>query len=215
MKQIEGYWLPDIDQHFEKELRRTGNYQLHHLETALEYVKDFGTAVDGGAHVGLWTVEMAKRFKRVIAFEPAQDCYACLHKNTVGFPNVMVFDLALGDAFHTGLMLSDDPKRTGNTGSRYIGGPKPAHLDPFSMVMLDQQGLLALDFLKLDLEGYEYYALRGATSTILKHRPVVLLEEKDFGRRYELATGAARNLLESWGAEEVAQIGSDHVFVFR
>jgi FkbM family methyltransferase len=215
MKKVAGYYLPAADTHFERALQRHGHYQLDHLEAALSHVTEWNAAVDGGAHVGLWTVELAKRFKLVVAYEPAWDCYQCLWRNTEQFSNVWPLPTALGNETHDNVTISDDPKRPGNTGSRFIGSTKPSGLPAFEMVRLDDMHMTDLNFLKLDLEGYEHYALMGAENTIRSKRPVVLLENKDFSSRYGASRSAPAELLRSWGAQEVAQIGSDHIFVFR
>ena len=38
--------------------------------------------------------------------------------------------------------------------------------------------LTAVDLIKMDIEGGEYPALLGAQETILRHRPVIMVEEK-------------------------------------
>ena len=68
----------------------------------------------------------------------------------------------------------------------------------------------ALDFLKLDLEGYEADALEGCIEQLKRYRPVVLIEEKNLPHK-ELDY-AARKLLVGIGYAEVARSGRDVVF---
>jgi FkbM family methyltransferase len=56
-------------------------------------------------------------------------------------------------------------------------------------------------FLKVDVEGLEYAVLQGATATLSKHNPVVLLE-------YSEADDRAKRLLQSLGYAEYAYDGS-------
>jgi hypothetical protein len=44
------------------------------------------------------------------------------------------------------------------------------------IVSIDAMALPGLDFFKLDVEGYEVSALRGALKTIKKHRPWIWVE---------------------------------------
>jgi hypothetical protein len=46
----------------------------------------------------------------------------------------------------------------------------------YPVYLVDDIGLNACDLIHLDIEGYEYYAILGATETIKKFKPVVVLE---------------------------------------
>lgn len=210
MKQAGSFMLPNADTYFAPFLEQ-GGFQLDHLHAALRFVDHFGIALDGGAHVGSWTREMARKFEGVIAVEPAKDTYACLCANTHDHPNVRTVNALLGAEMGAGDLIDDDSRR-GNTGSRFMRIRREGTIP---IITIDSLGLEGLDFLKLDVEGTEYYALLGATNTIRQNQPVVVIEEKGFGRRYDLQPFAASNLLLSWGAHRVAQIGKDHVFIFN
>lgn len=209
MKQAGTFVVPDVDTYFAPFLEE-GGFQLDRLKLALSFVEEFDTAVDGGAHVGSWTREMAKVFSTVIAIEPAEDTYKCLLKNIEGLDNIVELNAALGSTSGRGKVV-DDISRQGNTGSRFMQIDSGGSVD---LVTLDSLELGNLDFLKLDVEGFEYYALKGGEQTITHFEPVVLVEEKGFGRRYDLQPFAASHLLESWGARCVANVGKDYVFVF-
>ena len=43
-------------------------------------------------------------------------------------------------------------------------------------VWADEQKITAVDFIKIDVEGYEYPVLEGALNTLTKFRPVVMFE---------------------------------------
>lgn len=208
MKRSNGFWLPSSDNYFAPFLENSEGFQLDHLEKALEYVTDFSGAIDGGAHIGTWTLAMAKRFASVLAFEPAPDTFECLEANVLGKRNINIINSALGE--YDGMTsIIDDVKRLGNTGSRYI---QPGNDVP--MVRIDSMNLDGLGFLKLDVEGYEYFALKGAEDSIMKYHPVVVIEEKKFGPRFGTPVGKASEFLIGLGMHEVACIGKDYIFIF-
>lgn len=209
MKKAGEFMLPDVDTYFAPFLE-SGGFQLDRLSMALKYVESLNVAVDGGAHVGSWTKEMSKVFEAVYAFEPSKDTYECLTENTFQCGNVIRFNSALGSSSGFGDVV-DDSTRQGNTGSRFM---KMSDNGIVPVLKLDELGLEELDFLKLDVEGFEHATLLGAEVTVRSFRPVVLVEEKGFGRRYDLQPFAASRLLESWGARCVANAGKDYVFVF-
>lgn len=200
--------LPAADTYFAKHMTERG-FEVDHLDRALEHVTSFRTAIDGGAHVGSWAVAMAQRFTCVHAFEPAQDTFACLVKNTVDVPNVRVWNLALG-ASQMKVRIGDDLTRQGNTGARFVQDG-----DQTSMIRIDDLTLPDVDLLKLDIESYEYFALLGAVDTMMRCKPIVVIEEKDFKQRFGLPRTAASDFLKTLGAKEIGRVRNDCIFAFR
>lgn len=203
--------LPQADTYFATRLSADG-FEIDHLIPALKYVKHWRVAVDGGAHIGTWSVELARHFERVISFEPARDTFTCLQENTRGLLNIFTMRAALG-AVHAYGVVVDDPKRPGNTGARFLraNGAGDVVVRP-----LDELGLEHLDLLKLDVEGHEYEALIGGAETIRRCRPVIIAEFKRFegergGRDPELV---AELLAKSIGGyREVERTRNDRIFV--
>jgi len=212
MKQHGGLWLPDSDQYFGKIFEKENGFQIDRLNIALSYVTSWGYAIDGGSHVGTWSIEMAKQFKYVLSFEPAPDTFECLCRNTKEFLNIEQFNEALGD--RQGLVTSmDDITRPGNTGSRFV---KQDPNGEIPMDSIDNLDLPSLGLLKLDLEGAEYLALKGAKETICRHKPVVFVEiKKGMAERFNNDMYAPLNFLKELGAEKVDRIKSDYIYMFN
>lgn len=210
MKRAGKFWVPDIETQQVSQLEQ-GGWQLEHLDAALEHVKDWNRAIDGGAHVGSWTLAMAQRFRTVMAFEPAPDTFECLSKNVYemgGNASVSLRNEALGEVTGVAGMGEDEKYHGGNTGGRYL---KPGH--SVNIRTLDSLVLGSLGFLKLDVEGYELFALRGGEKTIRRCRPVVLIEVKHrMAARYGLRMTDAPDYLKSLGMVGLAHTGSDFVF---
>jgi hypothetical protein len=81
---------------------------------------------------------------------------------------------------------------------------------------IDSLGLLDLDLLQLDIEGYEWHALAGARQTLERCRPLVQVELRGFTERYGKTDAEVVALLESLGYKLVAsQPGNDFVFEWR
>lgn len=211
MKRVGEWWVPDAEELQLPVLAKSG-WQLDHLAAALSHVSNFRGAVDGGAHVGTWTVAMAARFKHVTAFEPAPDTHACLERNVVDrrLTNVDLSRFGLGESKAKGFGLGDDTKyHGGNTGGRYL----VAGAGDLATVNLDRFPLpLPLDFLKLDLEGFELFALRGAQRALLRDRPIVLLEDKPrMAHRFGLAPHSARDYALGLGMKVIGNVGADWI----
>jgi FkbM family methyltransferase len=188
-------------------------FEIDHLKTAMPFCRRYRTALDGGAHIGTWTCELAKNFERVIAFEPADDTFECLQANTADLTkvpaeaNVQLWKAALGQVERR-VEIVDDPARQGNTGSRHVAAGNAVE-----MMAVDQLALTDLDFMKLDLEGYELFALKGAVQTLRRCKPVVLIEVKRFTpKRFGVDHEDAATFLLGMGYIEVARKRNDRVY---
>ena len=72
-------------------------HQLENIQLAFDHVRNWSLAVDAGANIGLWAEAMAKRFDKVLAFEPGKDVFEVLHKLEDNCSNLYCIDMALGD----------------------------------------------------------------------------------------------------------------------
>ena len=176
--------------------------EVAHLDAAMAYVKSRRCAVDGGAHAGLWSERLVGLFERVVAFEPWKGHHDEFRKRV---PGAELMGCALGDALGV----------VGVRGGADNDGQ--FHVDPHGATVpvfpLDDLSLEDVDFLKLDVEGYELHALRGAGQTISACRPVVLLEENGLCARYGVAPGAAGKWLQERGYRMAEVVNKDQVWV--
>ena len=129
------------------------------------FLKKGMVALDVGANIGLHTLFMAKRVApvgQVLAFEPSPKNFSRLkeHVEKNHLENVRIFPLAVGDRRGTGFFhenLNDSSRSHFSD-----GGPGLA----IEIVRLDDicrsEGVRQIDFLKMDVEGFEMRALEGA-----------------------------------------------------
>tara|TARA_B100000959_G_C14947751_1_gene610556 strand:- start:1199 stop:1825 length:627 start_codon:yes stop_codon:yes gene_type:complete len=133
-------------------------------------------AVDIGAHVGIWTRRLAVNFCRVIAFEPLGKHIECHIKNCEGLEHIELKQVALSN--HNGFKLMTT--KDNNSGMSRLGKANfREKIRSHQMVetrTLDSYHLPKVDFIKMDVEGWENKVLEGATETILKYRPRMYIE---------------------------------------
>lgn len=148
------------------------------------------TFVDVGSHIGFYTMGLAPRFERVIAFEPSRFQYGWLRRNASlnAYDHVVCEHVALGDT--SGIAMLNVLSYEGGLNSLVpeVARDK-AILDRYAVPVevLDDRNLTDVDLLKIDVEGFEIPVLRGAARTIASSRPVILIEVwVDTGRRRDV-----------------------------
>jgi FkbM family methyltransferase len=221
MKIVEGFYLPDGEEHLGQflkdgpEFAGGPTYQLRKLMQCMPHIRNFRRAVDVGAHCGLWTRVLAQMFRWVDAFEPMPDHVECFEENLAGkiFPDasppgaVVLHTQALGAAAQK-VRLRTDPTSSGDT---YVSDEGVL----VRMIQMDSLGLTDVDFIKIDCEGYESYVLQGSEQTIRKQKPFVIVEQKPGkGKQHGLVDDAACRLLEKWGAKRMFEISGDYGYRF-
>lgn len=198
MTKIQGlYWPADVGDKYKHSLRHVAS-----LEWALARVKRRRTALQAGGNIGLWPRRLAERFARVLTFEPDATSCACLLLNTRACPNVTVDPRALGAA-----------PGTCDIAHRSLGSHQVIDGPTVEVTTIDALGLTDLDFLQLDIEGYEWHALAGGRETIARCRPLIQVELRGFTEKYGHSDAEVRALLGALGYVEVSrQRGNDVVF---
>ncbi len=218
MIEWKGLYLPDGETHLQEWMEKVGHkidgkhtYQYHKYQAAIEYVKQKRMAVDIGAHAGLWTRVMALDFEHVTAFEPVLEHRSCWAKNVGTATNATLIGCALGMRHGTVQMHTRTVGSSGDT-SVACPGQEPNAAKAVPMRTLDYYGLSDVDFIKIDNEGFEYYVLRGAIQTLVRCRPVVIVEQKPgMASRHGLKDLQAVEVLQSLGAKLRQQISGDYI----
>ncbi len=142
---------------------------------------------DVGAFEGLLTLFFASRAKAVICFEPNTQNHKRLMENLTlnGVKNVEVRKVGVGSRRETRKMvgnplMSGGSSVEGKAVEEMLRAGVGTAVEDISVVTLDEEisqaGLPAPDFIKIDIEGWEIEALRGARKTLEAHEPTLFLE---------------------------------------
>lgn len=182
--------------------------QLHNLKSVLRFCEKRRTAVDVGAHIGLWTGPLAERFHKVWAFEPVPQNMECLRHN-VRASNVELIECALGEHAES-LCEMTLPDRS-NSGCWYAMPGVSTAIDS-----LDSFALQDVDLLKIDVEGAEGFVVKGAMETIRQSQPLIVFEDNGLGlKHYGKDWLDPRPILLSLGYCHIARIRKDEVWRSR
>ncbi len=168
------------------------------LRRIADFVPRGKVALDIGAWWGPWTYWLSRRSSQVHSFEPVP--YIAEFLRTVVAPNVTVHNLALSDRDESAVLHMPH----GGTGSE---GRSTLHEPPFEgatdisvqVTPLDKLEIPGpIGFIKIDVEGHEMQALRGAEATIIEHKPNLLVEIESHSDRQTRVEDVV-SLLGSYG----------------
>lgn len=160
-------------------------FELDEVNLVRQLVRPGQIVLDVGANIGYYTLLVSRLVGaagRVHAFEPDPSNVAILRRNLADNQchNVMVHQVAVGNTDATiGLYRCAD-----NAGMHRVYESVCCGDDAVDVrsVVLDQvmRDESQIDFIKMDIEGYEYFALEGMARIIGEHSPTILVEFSPF-----------------------------------
>lgn len=173
----QGFWVLDGDPYISKWCEEMG--RLDHdrmIDQLCNLIPPGGVVIDAGAAIGDHTVFYGHRVGSaglVLAYEPNPDAYACLVMNTRLQSWVHPYRMAL-TGFTTRVEMDYKPDNVWASQVRHMG-TNGVMGRPIDAIMQDYD-IDRLDFIKMDVEGFEPEVLSGAQVTIVKHRPIICAE---------------------------------------
>lgn len=222
MKKIYNWWLPENDKHLEDKLKeqsvvnRGYDYQTQQRDYAIllnkKYKRRNRLAIDIGAHVGLWAIDLSNNFDMVQTFEPVTEFRNCLFKNIEEnkIENIVVNEVALGNENKEVNMAIDET----NTGATHIGNKHNNYI--VKMKKLDDYNFKLVDFIKIDTEGYELQVLKGAKQTLIDYKPMIVVEMKEKNlAEFNVSPGDIDAYLRGLGYLLDNVVNSEYIYVHK
>jgi FkbM family methyltransferase len=153
-----------------------GSYEKLHQQAFAERVRPGMVVYDAGANVGFYTLLASKLVGdagRVIAFEPDATNLEYLRRHVAlnKAVNVEVFPLALADYSGSATFGSDAGR---SQGALSLSGDRTVEVTTLDS-LLDAGRIPPPSFIKMDIEGAEGAALRGAAHCLRRHRPALIV----------------------------------------
>jgi FkbM family methyltransferase len=166
-------------------IMKTGSWELELIQRALTHIKDGDIVLDIGANLGAWTVMLSMNSKITVhSFEPQRMKFyqLCaniwLNKRT----NVIAHNYALSTELDDGkvMQMFEEPGNNGATSLMKFDNLHDTGMTA-TLTYLDNPSLRLdrVDFIKLDVEGYEEQVLKGGAKLIQKNRPIIFFESWD------------------------------------
>lgn len=154
----------------------------------LEMLPDEGVVVDAGANIGIMTYYLSKKMKngKVYSFEPMPDNLHALQYIVDFFKldNVEIFPFAIGDEnceIEMVMPVYQNVKQQGLTQVAAVSHSDGISHNAQMIRMEDFEPLKNAAFvgMKMDIENYEYFALKGAKDLLKKNKTLVYCEVWD------------------------------------
>lgn len=173
--------------HIQKIIFNTRNfYEIETLDFLKLHYKKFESVIDIGTNIGnhmlYWASELGA--KKITCFEPNDFNRAILEKNIeLNYlqPIVTFHSCALGAESGKGIQKNFTLDNTGM--NRIDITDDPATGSGIDIKKLDDFNISPVDFIKIDVEGFEAAVLKGAADTISKNKPVIMIEVFDSNRQ--------------------------------
>ena len=153
--------------------------------------------IDVGANIGYYTriaSNLVGAKGQVFAFEPSPNALSVLRQNTNDLSNVRIFPVALSDSEGEARFFV---RKNGGTSSLEADSSSQeviVKITTLDSLLIDVQ---EVEFIKIDVEGFEPEVLRGAESLIKRHRPIIYLE---YFEHYAEKRGYAATLFDDFFA---------------
>lgn len=163
-------------------------------DLVLSHARGRELILQAGGCCGMYPRLWSQDFDRVVTAEPDPLNFHCLTLNNPD-DRIRKINAALGyDRVGVSIRVQDKS----NLGMNQVreGGSIP-------QIQIDDLELDACDVIQLDVEGYEFLALKGGIHTVAKYRPVIVVETLD---------NDVQQLLDAMKYRMVGQNRADKVF---
>ncbi|HLB41792.1 MAG TPA: FkbM family methyltransferase [Gammaproteobacteria bacterium] len=176
---------------FELYLRKNCEYSQKRFVYKVAEVKELGflnnfdfsnlICFDVGSNIGYWTVYLGRklRAKQVHCFEPDPKLFSILKKN-ISLNKIETHTIANEYAIcetERNIKLYLLPEHSGDNRSYFVEGRvsipvKATSIDQY----VNKYKISQVDFIKIDIQGGEAFALDGCIETLSRYKPVLMVE---------------------------------------
>jgi FkbM family methyltransferase len=161
---------------------------------------------DIGANIGLYTLFVAKRIGnkgKVISFEPQPLTYQRLIENIKlnNLENILSVNKAVGD-INSSIAIRQSPDSAKAFVSRTKEDRKDIKVEMVSFDnFLKNNDIAKVDYLKIDVEGFEYFVLQGMKEFLKNSPPIIIQIElyEEFLKRSGSSINQTLNYLNDLG----------------
>ncbi len=163
-------------------------WEPHILKFMERFIQPTYNCIDIGANFGYHTLELAKLTQgQIFAFEPQVQnnilCALNIHSNLVN--NVTLYDFAVGDTKQQikipiiPILSTKEYRNMGDIGINYDCDSFYSTTLEVPLDSMEDITQVKIDFLKIDVQGYELKCLKGMKNLLNRDKPVFIIEFED------------------------------------
>ena len=161
-------------------IRHYGEYQQQELDLLLSLPESYRVVFDIGSNVGYHARAFASQCQTLYCFEASPQHLELLLHNMAGLDHCHIRYAAVTDHLGQAAIGAFDPAVAGNYGMLQVARDGARQVPAVTIDhLVSTRQVLIPDLVKIDVEGHEPAALRGARNTIREYHPVVYFEAQD------------------------------------
>ena len=171
------------------------------------------TFIDIGANIGTWSLYASNIVGvtgSILSFEPHPKNFNFLQKNIRlnNFENIQTFNFGLSDSetFLNFTNSFDTMNHVSESNSKNTITISVKKLDDFT------ENLNIIDLIKIDVEGYELFVLKGARSTLQRTKKIIFESDTRLQNKYNYKTNDIINFLKNQNFKIYKLIDSKTIF---
>lgn len=153
----------------------TKEFPNHHCKLtwleSIPYIENYRNAIDIGCRDGEYSRYLHKDFNHVFCFDYRRR--KLFHKN-VDLSKITHFKCGLADEHKIELVSGGGSMTTGKI-------PKEKYYKE-QLYTLDEFNIPDVDYIKIDVDGFELKVLKGSVETIKKYSPLLIIEQENNDR---------------------------------
>lgn len=191
-----------------------GIFEYDLIKWCEQFLTPVGTFVDIGAHIGTYSVILSKKCKQVYSFEPQKDTFDCLNISIINNDclNVKCYNVALGSKEDKAILhhVSEDG---GGSTLREDTPLNTINTEQVSISTLDSFNISNIEFMKIDVEGYELKVIKGAKQTLEKNSYPPFIFEAWPDEWYKEDRNKLIEYVNNIGYQVILILGTDNMYL--
>lgn len=165
-------------------LKNLVEWDKENVKKIIFFMKKYnGSFVDCGCNFGAYSIPIAKKFKNqnIYAFDASKKAISSLRQNMFlnKIKNINYFNIGIGDK-NTEMYFNEEISELKNDGSyRFTKVKKKEKIKIFKLDDIFKNKKIKLKkniIIKIDLEGFDFLAMKGLKSTLKKSKVIIFIE---------------------------------------
>lgn len=160
---------------------RRGGFGLDEIERLSKYLTEDSKVLIVGSHIGSLAIPLAEKCAGLVAIEANPDTFELLKLNISlnDCSNISVHNIAASDKreqlkFLKSRVNSGGSKRTPKNQNFMYDFDKPEEIEVEAYSLDEHLGVESYDLIVMDIEGSEYFALKGMPKTLVQSKVLVV-----------------------------------------